>query len=107
MARVGRRRADDDGAQVRLAKPQRHVAANDAAPHAFRAEARRIDGPAALAGDHKHHAHPAGVRAQQERAQPPMGLGLAQPVQIQLRLDLHAARGNLARLAAIKRRRRR
>ena len=88
-----------------------HVAAQHAALPLAGEVAEPVGGLlAALAGDDQHRPEAPGVGLEQEGAQARVGVALAQPVQIDARIDLDLARGDLPRLAAIEvgeRRRRR
>ena len=103
VADAGWREAEHDRPQLGLLQPVRDVAAEHAALPLASEVAEPVGGLlAALAGDDQHRLVAPGVGLDQERAQARVGVALAQPVQIDARLDLDLARGDLPGLAAIE-----
>src|SRR5262245_60664281 len=81
----------------------RDVAADYAALALAQERAKAVGGlGAAFAGDDQHSLVALGVSCEQEGAQACPGIALARPVQIEARVDLYSAGGNLAGLATVE-----
>src|SRR5262249_33426163 len=98
MAHAGSRDARYHGSELRLLEPAR----DGAAQHPPLGAQFTAEGLPALAGDDEHAPFTPGVCADKKAQQSRVGLPLVKTVQVEQRIDLHLARGDLTSFAAIE-----
>src|SRR5262249_11919828 len=98
MAHAGSREARYHGSELRLLEPAR----DGAAQHTPLGAQFTAEGLPALAGDEEHAPFTPGVCADKKAQQSRVGLPLVKTVQVEQRIDLHLARGDLTSFAAIE-----
>lgn len=102
MANVRRRDTGDALAQVYSFQPHRYAPTQDAARASIRCSVLVIRAPlAALSGDDEHGAQSIRAGAQNERAQPALGIGLAQAMQVEASVDFDMTAGDAAMFAPL------
>ena len=103
MTHASLRETCDDGSELWLLEPMRQAVAKHAPPPLTGELAQPVRGlRAALAGDDEHALESPGMSVGQKGSQSGVGLPLVEAVQVNARVDLHLARGDLTRLAAIE-----
>jgi hypothetical protein len=104
MADVRGRNAGDALAEIYSFEPHRYAPTEDAARASIRCSVLVIRAPlAALSGDDEHGAQSIRASAQNERAQPSLGIGLTQAMQVEASVDFDMTAGDAAVFAPLDR----